>query len=413
MRRKVPLDGDAPGRSSLHADPMHTGGVGAVDDDGSDAAPSTTSTAALLAQQFFQDNALTGGATGGSGASSVPQPLPSRVAKEPNVHAVEAEVRALFAASGDAAVQDRLRVEIQKTKKLESEIAITKKRADAAAREKDALALEHAKSCHVRDTLKLQCQSLLSEIERLEPVVQSDSTEDSSRREEIRHRIEKEIVAVNAKIEEQAAERRTLEAENVTLKEEFDKLRAEFETTFNDFQEKWRVREVRTRELIGELTQVTDASALARALTKEKEAALKEVQLGTASLQGQLDLYAERFTEFESVATQSASVYDVTSKQDAAFQARIQEFDRSKREDQEALVKATADTARQHQLATTLKKKCEKLNSSKIQKEDHCRKLHAKLKAAQSTGKAEGGEAVATSSAPPAGTAGSAAPSSS
>jgi len=202
------------------------------------------------------------------------------------------------------------------------------------------------------------------------------------RRDHIQRRIEMEIQSVITKLEEQGEERKKIEEENETLKQEFEALKGTFDKTFESFQGQWKVKEAQAKTLIAELTAASSVTTTLKETIKQKETTLKELQLGAASLQGQLDLYTERFTEFEAVASQSDNVYEVTSKQQAALQAKINDLQVLKKSDNEERIKADAEATRLRQQATQFKKKIEKLEAAKLQKEEQCRKLQARLKAA-------------------------------
>lgn len=75
-------------------------------------------------------------------------------------------VQKLFADKGEAGVQAMLQQQIQLTKKKESDIAVAKKRGEAAAREKEKLTADLHRITVSKTQMELQCKAMQGEIKK-------------------------------------------------------------------------------------------------------------------------------------------------------------------------------------------------------------------------------------------------------
>ena len=137
------------------------------------------------------------------------------------------EAREILQNGGSDAVGTTLKELIAKTKKIESDIATARKKADQLIKQVDSGRVGHLKSEQAKEQAKFLCQDFLASNEKLKKAVETQPVEDKTRREEVRDKCLAEVAVVRKKTDEQKDKRLETEAENAVLEKEFEEKKME------------------------------------------------------------------------------------------------------------------------------------------------------------------------------------------
>mmetsp|Transcript_35507 Transcript_35507/g.109495 ORF Transcript_35507/g.109495 Transcript_35507/m.109495 type:complete len:394 (-) Transcript_35507:176-1357(-) len=283
------------------------------------------------------------------------------------------EAEAVFRQGGDAAVQEALRAEIAKTKKLESDVAQMKKKVDAAKRQQDAKSIELTKLAQQKEIIHAACKKLIAERERLEAVLAEGAAEDEKRREEVKAKFDKDVEGIIAKVDEQAAQKVETLKENAELTKKFDELKANFDGMMDGKMSEWKNRDEETRAVVATLQERMVVHDKLAQIVEQREAEAENLKRGTEAYTEQAAIYEARMSDFEGALGKSAEVVELTAKREQEYHAEIKRFEEAKAADVVARKAAEEEVRKVKARVRDLRKQLTQIEKTKATAEKRCR----------------------------------------
>lgn len=360
-------------------------GAGDSGDDAMSASPLPSGSSGMMLLQHLQlqdGGSGDGQCSNASGVSlSSGLPIPQQPSEEATMQlraVVREQVIKLFQEKGDAGVQSFLQQQIQTTKKKESDVAIAKKRGEAAAREKDQLHTELSRANAAKTHAELQCKALQADIKKQDDDVAKAVVDLAANREEVRVKIERDVSELNDKMKAIEAEDAPMEEENAALREECAVLKKEFDDAFKDYETSWSTKEQESAAVVKELQSVLQRTELldAKLLLMQREA--KMMHDSTAVFKEQVATYEDRLSAFEEVSIRTDEVEKIAEIQKAKLQERVDAIEAEKKEAQEIRVLLEKETISLRAKLAALKKKLPLVEKAKLSAEQKCRAAQQK-----------------------------------
>mmetsp|Transcript_56914 Transcript_56914/g.65211 ORF Transcript_56914/g.65211 Transcript_56914/m.65211 type:complete len:389 (-) Transcript_56914:164-1330(-) len=301
---------------------------------------------------------------------------PTTVSEDDVRRAAVVQVQKIFAEKGgDSGVQTMLQQQIQITKKKESDIAVAKKRGEAAAREKEKLTADLHRLTIAKTQLELHCKTMQSEIKKQDEEARNAAGELASNREEVRAKIQKEVQELEGKMKAMEADDTPLVEENTKLREECTALKEEFDSAFKSYETSWSSKEAETGVLIRDLQETLQRTEL---LDAKLLLARKEVQNMMDAIEvykQQVATYEDRFAAFHEVSLRSDEVDRVTQMQREKLQERMTMAESEKREANDIRVKFQQEIIALKGKINNLKKKLPVAEKARASAESKVRTL--------------------------------------
>jgi hypothetical protein len=287
---------------------------------------------------------------------------------------IKQQVADLLAEKGEAACQQLLVATILKVKKCESEVATAKKRREAIVRENEQLELDYKKLVATTKQIEEGLAMLAQDTSRVDAELEVSRATMAQRRQEVRAKIEGEVSELRRCVEQQAADDEAIVQENVVLRAQYDEQRKAFDDAFKQHEESWSSKEQETKDTLqGFAAQLREVQTLdAQTLMMERE--LKQLLSESKAYREQIDTYATKFVDFESVALKSEEVEKIAAVQRKQLQDKLDDCERERKRALE--LKAEFEKEAVHFRAThaALKKKLQTVEKTKSNLEGKCRK---------------------------------------
>lgn len=357
-------------KGQQHADPE-----GDLDDPLMDVTPPSSNSGLMYLQQQLRR----GDAANPDPTSALP--LPTGLSDD-EVKQIRQEAKAqalkLLQEKGDAGVQAFLQQQIQATKKKESDIAVAKKRGEAASREKDQLTSELHRVTTAKLNAELLCKSLQADIKKQDEECSKAASELAANRDEVRTKIERDILELENKMRATEAEDEPLLAENDALKVECTKLKQEFDEAFKAYEDNWASKEKETSVIVKDLQEVLQRTELLDAKLALAKREAQSMSDSVAVFKEHVKTYEDRFVAFEEVSIRSEEVERVTEMQRAKLQERLTNAEKEKQHAHEIRLELEKEKVQLRAKLTALKKKLPLLEKTKAASEAKCRSLQQK-----------------------------------
>lgn len=357
-------------KGQQHADPTDE-----LDDPLMDVSPPSSNSGLMYLQQQLRRG--DGNVEAAANALPLPTGLSEDEARQVRSDA-KAQVLKLLQEKGDAGVQAFLQQQIQATKKKESDIAVAKKRGEAAAREKDQLASELHRVTTAKLNAELLCKTLQADIKKQDEECGKAAKELEANRDEVRVKIERDILDLEEKMRNTEIEDAPLLAENEALKIECAQLKQEFDEAFKAYEANWASKEAETAAIVKDLQIVLQRTELLDAKLALAKREAQSFSDGVAVLKEHVKTYEERFAAFEEVSVRSEEVERVTEMQRTKLQDRLAQADKEKQQAHEIRLELEKDKTNLRAKLAALKKKLPQLEKLKAAAETKCRSLQGK-----------------------------------
>ncbi|CUG93958.1 Hypothetical protein, putative [Bodo saltans] len=355
-------------KGQQHADPTDD-----LDDPLMDVAPPSSNSGLMYLQQQLRR----GSTDAAANALPLPTGLSDEEAKQIRQDA-KVQVMKLLQEKGDSGVQAFLQQQIQATKKKESDIAVAKKRGEAAAREKDQLATDLHRVTTAKLNAELLCKTLQADIKKQDEECSKAANELEANRDEVRVKIERDISELEDKMRNTETEDAPLFAENEALKIECAQLKQEFDDAFKAYEANWAAKEHETSAIVKDLQTVLQRTELLDAKLALAKREAQSMTDGIAVLKEHVKTYEERFSAFEEVSVRSEEVERVTEMQRTKLQERLGQAEKEKAQAHEIRLELEKDKMQLRAKLAALKKKLPQVEKLKLAAEAKCRALQQK-----------------------------------
>lgn len=288
-------------------------------------------------------------------------------------------VSKVLAEKGESGISEMLRSEIAKTKKIESDIAAAKKKAEQALRENDALAAELSKLLQQKTAVEAQVTQLLSETQHLSKELGNRKTHDAAQRDQIKAKIKGELANLRAKLEAEDVEYQKTMAENLVLREEFAVAKGQFDETFAKYESDWKLRETQMRLLVTKAQEQIKLTEKLEAQFLLNHRELAQLQEQTASLTGQRDMFASKMSDFDEGVVRTGDVANIAQRQRAQLQAKLDEQEKERAELVEAKRLYDLEASKVRTKIQQLKNRVKQAEKAKTVAESKCREAQAAM----------------------------------
>ncbi len=291
----------------------------------------------------------------------------------------KALVSKVLAEKGESGISEMLRAEIAKTKKIESDIAAAKKKAEQALRENDALSAELSKLYQQKAAVEAQVTQLLSETQHLSKELGNRKAHDAAQREQIKSKIKGELANLRAKLEAEDVEYQKTMAENLVLREEFAVAKGQFDETFAKYESDWKLRETQMRLLVTKAQEQIKLTEKLEAQFLLNHRELAQLQEQTASLTGQRDMFASKMSDFDEGVVRTGDVANIAQRQRAQLQAKLDEQEKERAELVEAKRLYDLEASKVRTKIQQLKNRVKQAEKAKTVAESKCREAQAAM----------------------------------
>jgi chromosome segregation ATPase len=351
-----------------HADP-----IGDIDDPLIDVAPPSSNSGLMFLQQLRR-----GGAADGGGVDTSTLPLPVGLSDD-EIKQIRNEARAqalkLLQEKGDAGVQAFLQQQIQATKKKESDIAVAKKRGEAAAREKDQLTSDLHRVTTAKSNAEMQCKAMQADIKKQDEECAKATKQLEANRDEMRTNIEQDIGELEKNMRNTEEQDAPALVEVEALKTECAQLKKDFDEAFKEYENNWASKEKETSTIVKELQDVLQRTELLDAKLALAKREAQSFSDGIAVFKEHVKTYEDRFAAFEEVSVRSEEVERVTEMQRTKLQDRLNTAEKEKQQAHEIRLELEKEKTHLRSQLATLKKKQLQLEKTKSAAETKCRTL--------------------------------------
>ena len=293
---------------------------------------------------------------------------------------------AIFNEKGNAGVQATLQKLIQDTKKLESDLALKRKKVEKERIARLNISHETTTILEKARIYESHCARIAENIrtwpERREKKVE-ELKETMTR---IRGNIDKEADKLTKEMDEKEKRNDEIDAENEKLQAEFDVLKDKLDAEFGAYQDRNKVQDERTTMLRKSLEASQDKTNHLRAEAMVYGRELHTLEEQIVGYTETCKMYTDKFGQLENTAMTTEQIEEAIGKQKAAIRDHIEAVEKDKKLDVEEKIKFDNDAKNLRQKIQQLKKKIPTLEKAKSQAEAQYRAaVQAKLKKESAT----------------------------
>eukprot|EP00741_Cyanophora_paradoxa_P017349 tig00020961_g16759.t1 len=282
-------------------------------------------------------------------------------------------------AGGDAYKQKYL-AQVQETKKAQQESATLRKKIEQSAREKDTIYAELTKSNAIKSKLETLCRELQKNNKIILEESKRVALDEATKRQELSKKFHDTIKDITQKLEEQGEERMKQFRENELLRDKLKNFAEQYELREQHF-----AHQLKTKDLEQQLWQakfqqqkeLADQEAVKAAAYKEQAATLVKTE---QELRSQLQMYGEKFEQFQETLTKSNEVFNTFKKEMEKMSKTIKQLEKENTSLKDKCQKSDITIIEMIEEKTSSQKKFETLKAQKEKLEGLCRTLQERQK---------------------------------
>ncbi|KAI8814594.1 myosin-like coiled-coil protein-domain-containing protein [Cladochytrium replicatum] len=193
--------------------------------------------------------------------------------------------------------------EFQETRRLEKELAKSKRKVDLVTKEKDTAKSDLVKVQNQKQKIETLCRELQKENKRIKEESKRLAITEQQKREELSSKFESTIGEIKNKMEEDSDEKRRRAEDNELLKEKFKELLEQYDIRERHFQSAMQNKdlELQLREAkLEQQRQISEQEALRNAAFKSQIASFIATE---TELRRQLSIYVEKFKQVRNMTS--------------------------------------------------------------------------------------------------------------
>lgn len=286
---------------------------------------------------------------------------------------LERKVQALAKEHGEAFIQTLIQKEIAKTKKLESEVATTKKKLGLQERVVDDLRAEVRKANGQEEKAKYMCHTLQETAKKREQLTEKVSAEMEAYRQGVRERVGQNVQNILDECEKKRERVEAAEAEMTELEKAVADKKAAFEQSFAQFQDGLQDRTSHYQGLIAAYQEALKEVQMLEARLSLVRRERNSVEMARSGLQQQLDVYDKQFEGFAKSAMKPEDVEALAQRQNEQAQLRLTELEKDKTRLHQQRLQADKDLTDLRAKLAALKRDMQQLEKTRTAAEKRCR----------------------------------------
>ncbi|KAG5501816.1 hypothetical protein JKF63_04085 [Porcisia hertigi] len=283
------------------------------------------------------------------------------------------KVQALAAERGEAFIQSLTQKEINRTKKMEAELATLKKRLVVQDHTLNELRLGVRKVKVQEEKCKQLCHGLQETAKKREQLMGEMQSEMETYRTSIRDRVTQNVQSILAECEKRREHVETTEAEVAELEATLAHQKEAFEQSFADFQVGLKGRTEQYQELIDSYQESAKEVELLEARLMLVRREHNSVEMTRASLQQQLEVYEKQFQGFADSVMKPEDVEALARRQSEQAQLRIAQMEADKANVHQQRLKMDKELTDLRAKHASLKRNLQQLEKVKAAAAEKCR----------------------------------------
>eukprot|EP01012_Entosiphon_sulcatum_P059413 TRINITY_DN83813_c0_g1_i1.p1 TRINITY_DN83813_c0_g1~~TRINITY_DN83813_c0_g1_i1.p1 ORF type:complete len:447 (+),score=148.85 TRINITY_DN83813_c0_g1_i1:40-1341(+) len=253
--------------------------------------------------------------------------------------------------------------EVKRSRALEREAIIQKRKYENLAKEKDGLLMEIQRSAAYKAKLEELCRELRKQNKAIVEDVRAKGEEEQQKRKELSERFNSTIGEITSKMEEQHGERLKMAQENDLLRSKIENLRESIQLHEEAYQQ-----QVKTKELEVKMAQARQMQAEQRTAEEELKFAscqrrLEQQIAHEEELRAQLSMYSSKFETFQETLTKSNAVFHNFKTEMDKMAKKVKMLEQENTQVKKKLVKAEGQIVELTEERVSTKKRLAQMDS--------------------------------------------------